>query len=242
MAAILAVSAGVIGAATYFVGLWDNAGFSLQETLLPDEGEKEPTSPLYAIVATCREKNIGRHVMRLMQGVKTGFDAVPEAGLLATRAKDAYWKDCCTYLSVGLYFDNPSKVQNPRWAIGWAVQTEPGGKFEDVQALVEQIQMACGLAEEIRAVRLGNGPMLKGRIPWRHMLTPMVAPMLHWGRALNLCYKNNYHANNGRTSGQDAYACLELYLMSTKGKPSFIDYVVLLGDTTNVWNDTFPEE
>ena len=68
--------------------------------------------------------------------------------------------------------------------------------FEDAQALQAKAQELYPDQDKIQAVRLGPGPILKATIPWRSFFTPMIAPMLHWGRGMEDA--KQYPTNNGR--------------------------------------------
>ena len=64
-------------------------------------------------------------------------------------------------ISVGLYFDDPSKVENPKWGIGWAVNAD-ADSWGDVQEHARQVQQTFAAAdkegkniETIRAVQDG---------------------------------------------------------------------------------------
>lgn len=67
-----------------------------------------------------------------------------------------------------------------------------------------------------------------------------IGPMIHWKRAFD-AYNAGGHKSQGPDGEEGSVAC-EIYVMAPKGHSSWIDYVVLMGDTKNVWNDTYPVE
>ena len=93
--------------------------------------------------------------------------------------------------------------------------------------------------ETVRAVKIGGSKVLKARIPWRHMLTPMIAPMLHWKRAFNAYKEKGFKSNSGREGDDGAIAC-EIYVTGANDSMEAIDYVVLMGDNKDLFDRTFP--
>jgi hypothetical protein len=141
-------------------------------------------------------------------------------------------------VSVGLFFDDPKKSAGPpRWAAGWLVEAS---SFEQIQELVDDVKKASGLEGPIRAVRISKDNILKAEIPWRTRLTPMIAPMLHWDRGFRVL-QEEYESK--KKSEYNPIA-LEVYVRGATGGSCFdrIDYVVLFGDTSHTWADTFPDE
>jgi hypothetical protein len=89
----------------------------------------------------------------------------------------------------------------------------------------------------MRAVRIGKDHILKARIPWHNSLTPMIAPMIHWKRAFDEYAKGGY-TSSGRPE-EGAIAC-EIYVTGPRDSYQYIDYVVLMGDTKQTWDDALP--
>jgi len=215
----------LVAVAAYFVGIFDRPPFEYSETLSPN-GE------VYAIVAVTTQKDISKHVQRLMMGSKLAVPADRNAAAAAAYDPEA------TKMGIGLWFDDPKRHENPRWAMGWAVAAPD---FTTVQNMAREGQEASGLPEELKAVRLGQSPVLKARIPWKSFFTPMIAPMLHWDRAFRAYKKGQYTATAGPGRGEkEGPLALEIYLQGDGSKNRFIDYAVLMGDTSVAWNDVFP--
>lgn len=229
---LLSFIVAVVAFVTYQLGILERPPFVYQEAFL---NGKE----LLAIVATTRERNIGQHVERLVQGTKKGVESLENSSaILKAAAKEYGPDDAFPLVSIGLYFDDPYENENPRWAIGWAVQ---GRSFEGLQALLPQIQKASGLDDPIKVVRIGGVGVgsFVARIPWRNMLTPMIAPMLHWGRGFQAYY--NHAETNGLSEQQiSPPIALEVYVCEENDAKAFIDYVVLFGRVKNTWDDSFP--
>ena len=193
--------------------------------------------------------DIGGSVERLLAGVKDPLVSSEDAREAMAKAAQEYGApEGAEALSVGVYFDDPMKVESARWALGWAMSVAKYEDLEEYKAFVAtSFQLDASKQEKVKAVRIGPGPVLKARIPWRNMFTPMIAPMLHWGRAFQTFYdgekEGKYTASNGRrTSGDDAVISCEIYVTGKNDSLEYIDYTVLMGDTSVVWNDLFPEE
>jgi hypothetical protein len=140
-------------------------------------------------------------------------------------------------LGIGLFFEDPAQSDAPLWAIGWAVATK---NFGEAKRLAEEAKKASGLLDEpIRAVRIGKDNILKAKIPWHNSLTPMIAPMIQWKRAFEEYERGRYKTSNGRAGEIGAIAC-EIYVTGSRDSYQYIDYVVLMGDTKNTWDDAFP--
>jgi hypothetical protein len=217
----------LLGVTGYLLGLFDRVTFEHKDHLLSNNKE------LIALVVNCSEKGIGQHVGRLLQASKKAVDEAHDWSInMQADAAASYGAASSESLSVSLYYDDPSKVDQPRWAVGWCVAVD------DFDEAAKKANQAKTCEEEIVAVRLGPGPILTGRVPWR-TLTPAMGPMLHWGKAFCTFTKGGYKAS-GNSEKQGAVA-LEVYVMDyKKDKGSYIDYVVLHGDVQNVWNDVFP--
>ena len=168
MALVVATASVVLGGAGYLLGVFDRPTFVKKDSIVPNN----PDQQLYAIVALSRNKNIGKSIMPLLQGTRRGIDAQPEAQNYYRKAASDYGcPDQTDTLSVGVYLDDPQTCDAPRWAIGWAVGTP---SFSQAQDMVDSVKKESGLDEDvvIKAVRIGPGPALVGRIPWRTFLTP----------------------------------------------------------------------
>lgn len=141
----------------------------------------------------------------------------------------------------GLYFDDPVKVDSPRWAAGFAIQAD---SFEQIQKIVSGVQEKSGLSEVIKAVRIGNGSnILKASIPYHNSITPMVAPMIQWKRAYNAYDKGGYKSFNGRPKDDCPAPALEVYYTGTNfTSMTGMDYIVLMGDTTETYDDCYPRD
>ncbi|CAB9518104.1 expressed unknown protein [Seminavis robusta] len=220
---------------TYQLGLLERPEFKHHKSFL--NGQE-----LHAIVATTTG-NIGQQVERLVVGTKKGVGALGDKGTaMMAAASKAYGVDqeAIPAISTGLYFDDPFSMEHPRWAIGWAVA---GPSIEELKALLPVVQEASGLeSNEIRVVRIGGSgtEIITVRIPWRNYFTPMIAPMLHWGRGFQV-YEKYIEENKEADKGVTPIA-LEVYVHEGDGSTrEFIDYTVLFGEVSNTWEDTFPE-
>jgi hypothetical protein len=224
-----------LGGFTYWIGLWDRVEFKYQEFLLSDKKE------LFVLVAKCTEKGIGRHAMRLLDGSKKAIDAAHVNSIkMQSEAAASYGApQGADSLSLGIYYDNPNAVPHPRWAIGWAVAAKD---FEETKAMAKKANEIKTIDDEIVAVRLGgvDQHIITGRVPWRHIFTPMIAPMFFWGKAFDVYDKGGYKST-GNTDKEGAVA-LEVYGMGSDQKGEWIDYVVLHGDVEHVWGDAYPVE
>lgn len=222
----------IVAFITYQLGVLESPPFVYNDTFL---GGRE----LLAIVATTRERNIGQHVERLVVGSKKGIEVLEGGtGMLKAAAKLYDVDDKAPAVSTGVYFDDPFEVEYPRWAIGWAVE---GPSFEKLQAMLPEIQEASELSDPIKVIRIGGvgTETFTARIPWRNIFTPMIAPMLHWGRGFQI-YQEYIEIHKELDKGVPAIA-LEVYVYSeNENTKEFIDYTVLFGDVANTWEDTFP--
>jgi hypothetical protein len=45
-----------------------------------------------------------------------------------------------------------------------------------------------------------------------------------------------------RRRGEEGAVACEVYVTGPNDSCEYIDYIVLMGDTKNVWDDAFPEE
>ena len=221
----------VVAYLIYQVGLLDRPEFVYHNAFLAGQ-------ELHAIVATTTEKNIGMHVERLYVGSKKAVESLDNASSMTRAAAKLYGLDeNIDAIGVGLYFDDPNAVEHPRWAIGWAVE---GASMEDLQARVADMQEVSGIADPLRVVRIGGTgtETILGRIPWRNCLTPMFAAILYWGEAFKT-YEKYIAIHKDSDKGVPPIA-LEVYVTDKNGSYQFLDYLVLFGDASHTWDDTFP--
>lgn len=231
----IAVALFAIG--SYRIGLFDRPEFEFHNSILTGVNSRDRT--LNVVIATSTSKDIGGNVARLLTGTKKPLDGVDNfKAYLSQAAKDYGAPDGADSLSVGLYFDDPSSVDSPRWGIGWAVSAPT---YQDLVDVWDHIRLLYTGDEQIRLVRIGPGPILKAKIPWRTFLTPMIGPMLHWRRGFRKFADGGYEATNGRDTNIAAVAC-EVYVSGKNDTMEYIDYIVVMGDTKAIWDDSFPEE
>ena len=162
-------------------------------------------------------------------------------------------------VAVSLYYDNPSETLTPKWAVGWLVHVKKfhhlvdiaeqmNTQKNDIFGSTENVQMI--LPEPIKAVRIGgHGPILKARIPWRTRLTLRLAPILHWNRGMKKYLKEYddfgtntkaHSDNNCQNDGISSVVSCEMCVKTMEYGKSYIDYILLMGDTSNEWYDLFP--
>ena len=273
------LAACIIGAGiavlVYQLGLFDRPPFLYYDSLLgnesdvvsDDQRQNKKDRYLYGIVALSSKKNIGSAIKFIFTSIDDGMkectknaeELMQAAGKLyngsTPTSENATNESSATeqsVLAIGLYFNNPSTAQVPKWAAGWAIEAE---SFEVVQDIAKQIQECLDKKEtsevgeseplQIRAVRMG-GPkcaILKGQIPSHNRFTPMLAPMIQWTRAFKTYTQAKYTANTGRPMNEhdEGPIALEVYSMAgNKICEGHIDYVVLFGDVKATWDDLFP--
>jgi hypothetical protein len=232
---------GLISGTAYYLGLFDRPPFAFHSSLISTSTDEE--NEIFAIMAFTRSPDIGSHIGRMLQDTKNLLDENPTAKAAMKSASKLYnAPEDVDSLAVGLYFDNPSVVPDPRWGVGWTVAAP---SFDDVEPIRAAVDTFYEGEEEIRKVRIGlHGPGLRARIPWRTMLTPMIAPMIHWNRAHAYLLEGGYSATSKELGvGMDACVFSEFYVSSHDDTTHhYIDYIALLGDTTNMWEDSFPSE
>jgi len=242
---ITPVVVAMIAVGAFLAGVFDRPDFDyLEHGLLGGGGDKEEedkATMLYAIVAATTEKDIGKHVERLLKGTADAIRAAPGGADMMKRGASAYGApEDSEDVAIGLYFEDPAKVENPRWAMGWFVAADT---FEDVQkaaGAAAESASSGDLKEPLRAVRIaGDEPVLRARIPWRSFLTPMVAPLIHWKRGFDQYEREARSSNSGRP-GEEWAIALEVYVTGPNQTYSHIDYVVLHGDISRTWDDIFP--
>lgn len=232
VAKVPAAVVALAGVTVWQLGLLDRPKFQYEETLLDRE--------LYAIMATTKG-NIGQQVEKLATGTLKGIESLPDSKELFESAVKLYpgTPEGAEKLALGLYFDDPKEAKEPRWALGWALESPQGGGFGKIQSLVDKIQEASGLSETIRAVRISKGSVLKAQIPWRNFFTPMIQPMFQWTRGYLAYDQGGY---NDTTVVYKGPISLEAYVTGAQDSYHHIDYVVLFGNTKHTWDDCFPVE
>jgi hypothetical protein len=232
---ILSAVAVVLGGLFAFLtGLFDRPKFVYREFLL--ESKKE----LYVLMAPCKENGFAKHMPRICQGTLDAVQALKGSTKLLADGAALYGSPKgAERLFIGLFFDDPWLTNTPRWAIGWVVDVKD---FAEAKTLAEEANKTkpAKLTEPIVAVRVGPGPGIAGRLPWRTMLTPRMAPMVQWARAF-AAYRKGGYKSHGREGEEGSVAC-EVYVTGPNDSYEYIDYIVLMGDTRNVWDDTFPVE
>ena len=259
---------GVTTYAFYYLGAFDKPVFTVKDHLcwrrkqLVDSGkEQEDTAQhLCAIVALSRDPNLGQVIPRLVnQTLQAIRIARPQQAveLLQQGAAGYGSPSGAAMLGLGLYWDDPARVKEPRYAVGWAVGCPT---FAEAKAWAQAAQAHLHNKEKdgnksnknnsnnnnntaptkMVAVRIpAAGPVLTGAIPWRNALTPALAPL--WGQ-----WRRAFRAQAAlgllAPKGNECVAC-EFYVTGPKGPDDMvvIDYTILLSDTTQLLNDTFPE-
>ena len=227
------------------LGILEKPDFVYSDHILDIDNEGDAKKQFYMILATTTTSNIGGNVGRLLQGTNDALEKSnrnDEALLAAAKRYPGASDVGAIKLSIGLYIDDPSTVDNPRWGIGWAVALS---SEEDAQNLQIQLQNLYEYDEPIRVIRLQTNPapILRARIPWKNMFTPMIAPMLHWGRAFqqyeNDGYQTKYedHKEDGASSCCGGAIAMEVYVTGHNDSMEYIDYVVLMGDDTSRYID-----
>jgi hypothetical protein len=230
------IALALAGAALHYLGVLDRPPFVA--TTFPD---------LVAIVAVSDAKDVGGNIMRLLEGTVKGIHAEGgSANKMALKSAAARYGSPAgaQYVSVGLYLDDPSAADRPRWAVGCAIDVP---SFEKARSIADAISSVDG-AEPVRAVRVPLTTTLSARVPWRSLFTPMIAPALHWKRGFAV-YKGAEgmsapcgprHAVAGGSDG-DCPVALEAYVTGLNGSREWIDYTIVAGDTAVTWDDLFPE-
>lgn len=229
----------VIVGLAYMIGLLDRPKWVYREYFLLSKKE------LFILAAPCQEPSYPKHIPRICKGTIDAITTLKDAKKILRDGAALYdVPEGAERLCIGLYYDDPWKTNTPRWAIGWAVGVKD---FATAQALAEEANKhkPAKLKEPMKAVRVGPEGGVVGRIKWRVNFTPMVMPMIMWSRGFAEYEKGGYKSNNGRDDGHDGGVACEVYVTTGAGpndKGAYIDYMVLSGDTKNVWDDAFPVE
>jgi hypothetical protein len=219
-----------VTAVLFQLGLFDWP--SLQEVVLEDT--------FYFLVASSTSKDIGPNIGRLENGTKEAIRSVLTDEELAAPAALYGAPQGAQALSAGFYWDNPKTTEHPRWGLGWAV---PASSMKDAQRLLKKVAAASTLPEPIRLVKIGGGAqeVLRGRIPWRIAMTPAIAPMMHWGRYYKMYENGDYSSDSGREGEEGSVAC-EVYVTGANDSMEYIDYIIIMGDTHEIFDGMFPKE
>lgn len=228
----------LVAVGVYFLGLVDRPPFVA--TTSPD---------LVAIVALSDDKDYGGNIMRLLQGTIKGIRAAtpPQKDGDANHSHKRALMGAASrygspmgaeYLSVGLYLDDPRTVANPRWAIGYALDVS----YDQAHAMAAEIGKIDG-TNVVRAVRISLASTLSARVPWRNLFTPMIGPRLHWPRGMDLYRTEGHSTKCGRHRNDDGGCAIamEAYVTGPKGSKEWIDYTIVMGDTTQTYDDLYPE-
>jgi hypothetical protein len=242
---VITTAVALVAIGSYALGLWDRPSFEYSESLLT------PRREWLAIVATSHNRTVGPHAMRLLNGTKQAIlQVVPQANDKLAQGARYYTEsllqndegkntnkdndDVLSELATGLFWNNIKTVSDPKWAMGWVID---GLSYRKLQGKLKALQSASDLPEHIRIIRIRkDGPVLKARIPWRHTLTPMLAPMLHWKRGMNE-YEEN-HAQQQQAESHSPIA-MEVYVTGTRYDRDYIDYIVLMGDNQRTTDDAW---
>ena len=230
---------GIVAAVTaYQLGYFDRPEFEITSSLC-----RNTSSGLQfiGVIAISTEGNISSVSDRLDDGVLKGIRALENGDSMLKRASDLYGtpKDS-DKVRLSLFGDDIEAQDgaSARWGAGWAVAV---AKFRDIQKVIENIQGSSGLNEEIRAVRVEGPGVLKATIPWRNNFTPVVGAMIQWGRAYDAFAKHECTADNGR-DGQEGTICMEMSVCVADDRIVWVDFVLLHNDTSELWDDAFPEK
>ncbi|CAJ1952282.1 unnamed protein product [Cylindrotheca closterium] len=182
------------------------------------------------LLAATTSKDIGGIVMRLLEGSNDAVSYVASPEQLAMPAQVYGSPKGSESLSAGLYIDNPNTDDHPRWGLGFAIQAVSD---QEAKALLTKVQAADPLDEPMRLVKIQDGiKILRGRIPWRSIATPVVAPYLHWERYYDIYKKGGYTSNNGRPDNHEGSVALEIYVTGPSDSFMYIDYIILMGNTS----------
>lgn len=222
------ISVILLAAAVLFqLGLFDWP--PLEEVVLEDT--------YYFVMASSTSKDIGGNVMRLLKGTKEAVSNVLTPAEMAAPAALYGAPEGAEALSAAIYFDDPHAVPHPRWGLGWAV---PASNEKEAQAYFDKIADVSTLPEPMRLIKIGGKKdVLRGRIPWRISMTPATAPMLHWVRYYKIYLEGNYSSDSGREGEEGSVAC-EVYVTGANDSMEYIDYIILMGDTHEIFDGMFP--
>lgn len=234
IAMVLVVISTVVLYFLYRVGALDRPRFVVRDAAVWSCDDKHPywkqhdkrTEYLYAIMAVSHEREYGKAIQRLLPATSTAVGAaVPPQAPAAAAALYGAPKGSDS-LSVALYFDDPAVVRKPRWAIGWLVAAATHKQAVEWR---KAAQTSWAQPEPLVAVRIGAGRVLNARIPWRHVLTPAIAPYLHWSRG--------FAAYTRLFPDRPSPVAAEFYVTGPNQKRAWMDYTIFLNDITHTWQD-----
>ena len=219
MGLLIPILVALLAVLALLAGVFDRPPFEYHDSIEPHGTD------LMTLVVASKDRDIGGHVKATILSLEKAILATSEGPGLLDAAADAYGVPDGR-LSVGLFFDDPKITSEPRWAAGWPIQAN----LEQAHALAQQVSETTG--ESVKAVRIPNqARLLKASIPWRFMLTPMIAPMMHWPRGMEKYKQDNE---------QEAGLALEVYVKGKNGSYKTIDYIVY-PDATIPLRDAFDE-
>ena len=235
---LLMVLVACLTAALYFlhsIGALDRPRFVLRASTVRASEEEHPywqkhdprTEYLYAIVALSTDPAYGKVITRLLPATAAAVGAAIPEGACSTAAARYGAPAGADSLSVALYLDDPAVVpKQPRWALGWVVAATD---FQQARIWAAVAQREWREPEPLVAVRLGGGRVLQARVPWRHVLTPAIAPYLHWAKGFRAYHK--------LYPDRPSPPCAEFYVTGAGQSRHAIDYVIWLDDITHTWQD-----
>ena len=125
-----------------------------------------------------------------------------------------------SYTGLCVYLDEvePS-YGGANWGCGFLIDAK---HLDEVKKLVETIDKSKNSSPRpLQILRLGKGPILRGRIKWRNRYTPLIAKYLHWSRA--------FDAWGDET---DAVGC-EVYVVGPGDSLEYIDYLLIDSESTS---------
>lgn len=273
----------VTGGFAWWLGLLDRPPFVAKDTLFhrsTTTTKKAKNKCLYVIAAFSNDKNFAKVipalVMDTLEAIELGSGRDQREKIkvkLAQAARD--YGSSGPSLNIGVYFDDPAATDKPRYAIGWAIAADTVAEAQAIATAASDYHRRSKQENESSAstpfckmIRIPTGPVLTASIPWRHMLTPAIAPMLHWGRAYQAYVAGGYKTPGparGIVKPQerneiDGNVACEFYVTGPSGAKDqaatsgdeqeppcpgknmvAIDYTILMSDTTELWNDSYPE-
>jgi hypothetical protein len=204
----------------YWLGVFDRPIFDDVAFILPSRRR------LFAILATSCTQPKSNDVGKLVSLAKAAVDSNPKSAAILAKAAFLYgvpdYNPSSSCVGCAVYFEEQG-LAKPRWGCGLLIGVDTGA---EAKAFLKSLSTKKGWDNSIRVMDLGMGPVKKGRIRWRNMLTPIIARYLHWNRAF-IDY----------ISEQDVVEC-EIYVSGAKQKGAYIDYLLIDADSTNVWTAT----
>lgn len=218
----------------YSVGALDRPRFRVRDSVVWSSRDDaywakhdRTTEYLYAIVALSHDGSYGRVIQRLLPATSAAVGAAVPAVAPPLAAQRYGAPSGADSLSVALYFDDPATVRQPRWALGWLVAADT---FQQAREWATKANdSAWNEPEPLVAVRLGAGRVLTARVPWRHVLTPALAPSLHWRRGFAV-YTRLF-------PDRPSPPCAEFYVTGPHQSREWMDYVIWLEDMAHTWRD-----